>query len=123
MNRRKLFGILPLSLLGLATSAKSQTAKIDGFIDPYIEHVCEIVLNPDGYRKLYPSKPWVSIFLRGEEKELAEKKSEEGFAKRLKEYNETPRCGQRFRHLRGALATCPKCGHGSQSLDNTGTPC
>lgn len=134
MNRRKLFGILPMSLLGLAAAAKGEPAKADGLSNLYVEHTCGTPVNSDGSPMDYPSKEYVSLFkqkadgsfLTREEHAKVVAEEERSFDRKVEMYDAAPICGQKFRHIRGAKAICPKCGENSYSSevqDLVGIPC
>lgn len=135
MNRRKLFGILPLSLLGLATAAKAETVSHEKTHDVYAEHICRIHVRGDGSRVPYPMERSVSYFVNADKMEVLREDEEverdremakEEHSQALKMYDASPRCNQKFRHLRGARAVCPKCGgysYSSKLEDLVGIPC
>lgn len=114
MNRRKLFGILPLSLLCFAKATKAQPPS-EGI---WVEHICDCKSDPDGEQILEPSLPVRSILPGWKAEEDA------GYMKEMKEFKSSPACGTRFRHLIGAHVMCPKCGHYSFAYKKgIGIPC
>jgi hypothetical protein len=104
MNRRKFFGLLPLSALGLIAPAKATPFReaVNADESPWVEVECQ---RPAHYE-------WIDISDRCPDRPF-ERISERG--KLL-----TPACGQRFKVLRLAVTPiCPKCGY-AQDISRPG---
>lgn len=124
MNRRKLFGILPLSLLGIPAALKAEAAP-QTEMSPWVEHSCSCRIGADGLRKDKPYK-MSSFWESAEEKAQREAKN----AADVKEWERLSVCEQKYKHLIGVRALCPKCGGSNRSLlgdsnkkDIEGIPC
>jgi hypothetical protein len=110
MNRRRLFSLFPLSLLGLAASAKAESSEPS----IWVEHVCECRFGADGEMVLEPLPPHASRLSL----------TEGEYREDLEAWNSAHICGQRFRHLVGAHVDCPSCGEPSYNYKAAkGIPC
>lgn len=115
MNRRRLFSLFPLSLLGLAASVKAEPN------DPsiWVEHVCEKRFTSEGERVVEPFPQSTKYIFKA----IDESDRHKMYLEDLKIWEDARVCGQRFKHLVGANVKCPSCGeHSCNYKDAKGVP-
>lgn len=117
MNRRKIFGVIPLSMLGLVATAKIETGHHG---NPWVERTCQNRFMADGKLLLEhmirgngivqgkPESYWVEEGSR--EALYSDWRVKSTAVKELADWNAATECGQKFKYVRGAHVFCPKCG-------------